>query len=308
VHRKALAAWLALAGFGVAGVAIAWALGPAEAHAARWERAASMSQRRSYIAAAQIGSLLYTAGGMVGETGRPLPTFTRYDARRDTWTTLPQLPVATRAAAGAALGGVVYVLGGTTPAGSTRAVLAWDGRAWRERAPLPAPRFNAAAVALGGRIYLLGGFDRLAEHRDVYVYDPAANRWSTAAPLPRRNHSFGAVVFRGEIWALGGRRGQQALREVWIYDPRRGAWRRGPDMPRPMELLGAAVVGDEIHVVWESTYQIYDAGTGRWRQGPTPGVTRHALRAFHVDGWLYTIGGCTTALHDSPIVERIRVG
>ena len=82
----------------------------------------------------------------------------------------------------------------------------------------------------------------------------------------------------------------------------------GPALPRPMELLGAAAVGEEIHAVWESTYQIYDARTGRWRQGPTPGVTRHALQAFHVDGTLYTIGGCTTALRDSPIVERISVG
>jgi hypothetical protein len=299
---------LVVVSFGVVGAVIGWSGGTHEAAAAEWQRAASMSQRRSYIAAAQVGPLLYTAGGMVGETGRPLPTFTRYDARRDTWKTLPQLPVATRAAAGAALDGAVYVLGGTTPAGNTAAVLAWDGRAWRRRAPLPAPRFNAAAVTLGGRIYVLGGFDGLAEHRETFVYDPGANRWREAAPLPRPDHGFGAVAFRGELWVLGGRRGEQVLREVWIYDPRRDAWRRGPDLPRPMELLGAAVAGDEIHAVWESTYQIYDARTGRWRQGPTPGVTRHALRAFHVDGRLYTIGGCTTALHDSPVVERIRVG
>ncbi|MBA3347691.1 MAG: hypothetical protein H0T13_03935 [Actinobacteria bacterium] len=72
-----------------------------------------------------------------------------------------------------------------------------------------------------------------------------------------------------------------------------------------MELLGAAVAGDEIHAVWESTYQIYDATTGEWRDGPEPGVTRHALSAFVAGGTLYTVGGCTTALRDSPIVERL---
>ena len=72
-----------------------------------------------------------------------------------------------------------------------------------------------------------------------------------------------------------------------------------------MELVGAAVAGDEIHAVWESTYQIYDGATGRWRQGPTPLVTRHALEAFAIDGRLYTVGGCTTALQDSPVVERL---
>lgn len=302
---RGLLAWLVVAAFGVVGAAIGWGFGAPEAEASRWERAASMPQRRSYIAAAQVGPLIYTAGGMVGDTGRPLATFTRYDARRDAWTALPQLPEPTRAAAGAALGGRVYVIGGTTAAGNTAAVLAWDGRRWRPRAPLPAPRFNATAVTLAGRLYLLGGLEGFEEHRAAFVYDPAADRWSEVAPLPRRNHAFDAVAFRGELWMLGGRRGEEVLREVWIYDPRRDAWRRGPDMPRPMELLGAAVVGDEIHAVWESTYQIYDAGTGRWRQGPVPGVTRHALQAFEVEGRLYTIGGCTTALRDSPIVERI---
>jgi hypothetical protein len=72
-----------------------------------------------------------------------------------------------------------------------------------------------------------------------------------------------------------------------------------------MELLGAAVAGDEIHAVWESVYQVYDASRGTWRQGPHTRVTRHALEAFVVDGVLYAIGGCTTALRDSPVVERL---
>jgi hypothetical protein len=71
-----------------------------------------------------------------------------------------------------------------------------------------------------------------------------------------------------------------------------------------MELLGAAVSGDRIHAVWESTYQVYDARLGRWRDGPAPLVARHALEAFAVDGSLYAVGGCTTALRDSPVVER----
>jgi Kelch motif protein len=307
VPRAAVATWLALAGAGATGALLGWGGGDGGAGAGGWERAASMSQRRSYLAAAQEGPLIYTAGGMVGETGRPLATFTRYDARVDTWTTLPRLPVATRAAAAAALDGRVYVLGGTTPTGNTAAVRAWDGRRWRAHARLPAPRFNHAAVVLGGRLYALGGFHRLRERREVFVYEPTTDRWRRASPLPRATHAFAAVAFHGEIWLVGGRRGERVLREVWIYDPRRDAWRAGPSLPSPMELLGAAVAGGEIHAVWESTYQIYSARTGRWRAGPPPGVTRHALRAFHVDGWLYTLGGCTTALRDSPVVERISV-
>jgi hypothetical protein len=121
-------------------------------------------------------------------------------------------------------------------------------------------------------------------------------------------HAFGAVAFRGEVWLVGGRRGESVLREVWILDPAAGRWRRGPAMPYPMELLGLAARGDELHAVWESTYQVYDAGTGRWRTGPPPRVTRHALSAFAIGGVLYTVGGCTTALRDSPVVERLTLG
>jgi hypothetical protein len=71
-----------------------------------------------------------------------------------------------------------------------------------------------------------------------------------------------------------------------------------------MELLGADAAGDEIHAVWESVYQIYDARSGAWRQGPRSLVTRHGLTAFYADEALYTVGGCTTALRDSPVVER----
>jgi hypothetical protein len=274
-----------------------------------WELAAAMSQRRSYVAAAELNGYLYAAGGMVGETGRPLHTFARYEPYGDRWRVLPRLPEPTRAAAGASVAGEVYVVGGTTASGNTAAAWAFDPvrMTWQRRAPLPAPRFNHAAAALGGRLYVAGGFLDGQERREVFAYEPGVDRWQLLTRLPRPAHAFGLVAFRGELWVIGGRRGEQVLREVWILDPARTRWRRGPTLPRAMELLGAAVEDDRIHAVWESTYQIYDGASGRWRQGPRPRVTRHALEAFVVDGTLYTVGGCTTALRDSPVVEQLRL-
>lgn len=274
---------------------------------AGWERGASMSQRRSYVAGAELGGYVYAAGGMVGETGRPLTTFARYDGRTDRWQVLPQLPVATRAAGAASLGGRIYVAGGTDAKGNTPAVWAYDPRLrrWSRSARLPSPRFNHGVVALAGRLWVLGGFADGRELRDVLEYRPNVGRWRRATPLPVAMHAFGAVAFRGELWVLGGRRGERVLRDVWILDPATLRWRRGPAMPRGMELLGAAAAGDQIHAVWESVYQVYDAGERRWRAGPPPLVTRHALEAFVVDSVLLVIGGCTTALQDSPVVERL---
>jgi N-acetylneuraminic acid mutarotase len=156
-------------------------------------------------------------------------------------------------------------------------------------------------------IYAMGGYSGAEEHADVFVYDPATDSWSPGTPLPAPNHTFGAVVFQGEIWAIGGRRGAEILRNVWIYNPETKKWRPGPTMPKPMELVGAAATENEIHAIWEGTYQIYDARTGAWRAGPRPLVTRHGLKAFAIGGTLYTVGGCTTDLHDSQVVEARKV-
>ena len=269
-----------------------------------WTFATPMANRRSYVAAAEIGGKIYVAGGMFGDAGTRLDRVQRFDPKRDAWTTLPRLPEPVRAAAGAARGRDFFVLGGTTEAGGGRQVFVYDtatGR-WRQGPPLPRVLYNHSAVTVGDRIFVLGGYDTEGgELRTVYELD--GSRWRALKPLPRPVHPFGAVVFRGEIWVIGGRRGERQLREVWIYNPATNTWRPGPSLPRPMELLGATVAGDEIHAVWEHTYQIYDAETKRWRDGPPPLVARHALSLFYVDGALYAVGGCTTKLRDTAVVE-----
>ena len=266
-----------------------------------------LANRRSYVAAGEIAGRIYVAGGMVGNTGRRLNAVEVFDPDVQAWSASPRLPercVPLRVTAGRRF----FALGGTTAAGGGRQVFVYDvdRSRWRRGPQLPRVLYNHSAVAVGNRVYALGGYDTDgAELRDVYVLE--GGRWRATSPLPRRVHAFGAVVFRGEIWVIGGRRGEEKLREVWIFDPKSRRWRAGPSLPKPMELLGAAVVGDEIHAVWEHTYQVYDAGKGRWRSGPPPLVARHALSLFNVDGTLYAVGGCTTALRDTAVVEKRRV-
>ena len=278
-----------------------------QAAKSEWEFTTPMANRRSYVAAAELGGKIYVAGGMFGGAGTRLDRVQRFDPVRESWTTLPRLPEPVRAAAGASLGDRFFVIGGTTPAGGGRQVYVFQpGRGWRNGQPLPRRLYNHSAVSSGDRIYVLGGYDTgRAELRSVYSSSGGA--WKALTPLPRPVHAFGAVSFRGEIWVIGGRRGERQLREVWIFDPVRSRWRPGPSLPKPMELLGATVVGDQIHAVWERTYQIYDAGTGRWSDGPAPHEPRHALSLFHVGGAIYAVGGCTPELRDTAAVETRRL-
>jgi hypothetical protein len=276
-----------------------------------WSPAPPMIHRRSYTASAEIDGRIYVAAGMVGNSGRPLDLLERFDASSGEWTSLTPVPKAFSAAAGAALGEQMYVVGGNSEETDGRQVFVYDVRKarWSERAPLPVPRTNLALVAHGGKLYALGGLDPVHETDTVFVYEPRRDRWSKAAPLPEKLHALAAVSFRGESWALGGRfrPGEGGVsNRVWIYEHGRDRWRAGPSMPEPLETHGAAVVGDRIHAVVDPLHLIYDAGEGRWERGRSLTRPRHALALFNADGRLYAVGGCLwPQLEDSPVVESI---
>ncbi len=275
----------------------------------RWTFAAKMPHRRSYTASAKVAGKVYVAAGMVGNTGRPLDVFERFDPARNEWRSLKPVPKAFSAAAGAGLAGRVYVIGGNSKQANGRQVFSYDVRRdrWASLAPLPARRTNLAAVGLGGKVYALGGLDPFSPTRSAFEYDPETNSWARAAPLPRALHGLAAVAFHGELWMLGGRdKAGKVSRLVWIYNPRQDRWRAGPTMPVPMEIHGAEVVGERIYTVLESTTLVYDATTSRWSRGPSLQVPRHALALFAADGKLFAIGGCIVPqLEDSQVVESL---
>ena len=78
------------------------AAAPAEAP---WTFGLPMANRRSYVAAAELGGQIYVAGGMFGNAGTRLDRVQRFDPDRQSWRTLPRLPEPVRAAAGATRNG-----------------------------------------------------------------------------------------------------------------------------------------------------------------------------------------------------------
>jgi N-acetylneuraminic acid mutarotase len=276
-----------------------------------WHSAMSMPVRRSYFAAGQIGRDVYVAGGMVGASGQYVLRLDRFDPRADTWMREPDLPGQARAAAGAALDGKLYVLGGQTSGGTSRRVYAYDVRTrrWSTAAPLPSARYNAAAATLGGTVYVVGGVRSIDPTRSAYAYDPRANRWHTIAPLPRARHTLALVPYHHELWAIGGfDTAGNATRSVYVYSPRTGRWRDGPRLAAPVAMLGAATSADRVFAVSENVFETYTPHSG-WRLGPPLGVPRHALGLFAAAGRLWAIGGCVVPeLADSRVVESRPLG
>ena len=126
--------------------------GPARNGAASgpsWSFAARMLHRRSYTASAELGGKVYVAAGMVGNSGRPLDLFERFDPTRNEWTSLTPLPERFSAGAATSLGGRIWVIGGNSETTTGRQVFSYDVQhaRWTEEPSLPAPRTNLAVAA-----------------------------------------------------------------------------------------------------------------------------------------------------------------
>lgn len=148
----------------------------------------------------------------------------RYDPAADAWEARAPLPLPRNSAAGAVLGGELFVISGRTVAtGNTPACHAYDPQAdrWRVVAPLPAsdnpaaPRGQGglAAAALGGAIYAFGGEwfgETSGVYADTFIYRGDKDGWSNGAAMARPRHGLGAVALSGAIYAVGGATGAGA--------------------------------------------------------------------------------------------------
>lgn len=160
------------------------------------------------------------AGGGAAVIGRTLHYFGGNDAARQDvgdhfalnldnpdagWSSRAALPDARSHMGYAALGGLIYAIGGQTGNDegltTTAAVHAYDpaADAWSPRASMPkaVSHVSSSTVVIGGRILVFGGETGHNQPiADAYAFDPAANAWATLTPLP-------APRFSGVAAAIG---------------------------------------------------------------------------------------------------------
>ena len=154
------------------------------------------------------------------------------------------LNVARFGAAGAELGGAVYVAGGwadvnfqTALADAERLLPSRGG--WQMLPPMPTRRGNPAGAALGGFFYVVSGYPPTGPAFDVVeVYDPAHNSWASATPLPSPLGSAGAAANGDRLYVAGGDDGiGGAQHTMFSYDPQAQHWQQEPPMPTARGLL-----------------------------------------------------------------------
>ncbi len=111
-----------------------------------------------YPALAVLGSQIYVFGGL-GANGHPSDAVQLVDPANRTARVVGRLPKPLDGAAAGVLGGTVYLAGGSTAAGPTRAIYAFQpGKvAFLRAGSLRVPTANAGAAVSDGRLWIVGG-------------------------------------------------------------------------------------------------------------------------------------------------------
>jgi hypothetical protein len=131
----------------------------------------SLPQARSDLASVVVGSEAIVLGGY---TGTSLPTSVLATSDGSTFRVVAQLPVPVRYAGVAAVGHVVYVIGGEAGGVPKTEIQAVDLTAGTASVVgrLPAPLTQEMAFTLGGSIYLAGGHSAGTTTKAIWRFTP----------------------------------------------------------------------------------------------------------------------------------------
>ncbi len=283
-------------------------------------RAFEMPEPRLETATGTLGTRLVLAGGFSASMFEGLPITTKvltFDTLTLEWGALPDLPVGWTHANIAAIGGVVFALGGldgrSFVADGRMFVLEANATEWTELAPMsPQDARGASAVIVWpGHIFLVGGStttETLSSILDFDLGTRTLSRFPVDLPIARSHAAAirrydGAFVVAG---GLGGLTGPQALSDVWLLPQDATVWQARTAMPTARGGCAYGVLYSNLICAGGETtealdvVELYNVTTDVWessatdaRLEPMPGK-RAGARGAVVANRLYVPGGSET--------------
>lgn len=259
-----------------------------------WAEGPALPEPRSDYALVNLSGTPYVVGGL-DASGAPTAAVFRgvvTEGVVTAWETADDLalPVALSDLSGVATGTGIYLFGGRSADGLSRATyrseLTTTGtptlQAWQEltELPLPEARANATALSTGASVYVLGGegpsgptntvfYLGLDTHGLPRVNDvtdrpfgwgvSVAQSASAALPEPRAGHT--SYTNSGAIYVIGGLAEDGSVTDSVFWTVPNAAdgtireWRRRDevDLPEPRAEAAAAVVGQHAFIIGGST-------------------------------------------------------
>jgi len=158
-----------------------------------WALVASMSVQRIGHASVVLDGKIYSMGGLGDGTDGDsiLKTVEVYDPQANSWLRVASMPQGRARHAVAAMGGKIYVTGGTRNGGENQgdtlnSACVYDPQAdaWTQLPSMSIARDSHASAAVGGKLYVFGGvnYSGTGYLGTVEVYDPASDSWVVQGP------------------------------------------------------------------------------------------------------------------------------
>jgi N-acetylneuraminic acid mutarotase len=255
------------------------------------------------VVAVASGSTVYLAGGL-DASGASVDTVDSLDVATRKVDRLGRLPQAVHDAAGAMIGGMLYVFAGGTGSG-TDTVQTFDPTtgAGTIVGHLPVALSDLASVTIGPVTYLVGGYDGIRPRSEIYATRDGTN-FRVVGRLPEGLRYPAVTVLNGQILIAGGTAATGPTAAVRVFDPMTGRVRSIGRLLAPVAHAAAFASGGVVYVVGGrdpadapvARIEELDLTTGRSRLvRPLPGPVADAGVARIGDGALLIGGeGATT--------------
>ena len=197
--------------------------------------------------AVRDGRIVYLAGGLDASGSSASGVFA-LNPSTGRLSALGAMPSAFHDAAGAMIGGRLFVFGGGSSVG-TDLVQAFDPATGTATVAghLPLPLSDLAATTVGDTVYLVGGYDGHLPRREIYATtDGTTFRVVGRLPLGLR---YAAVSPSGtSIVIAGGQAASGPVATVSVFDTTDGSVSRLGVLPTPLAHASAFTIGDSVYV------------------------------------------------------------
>jgi len=214
----------------------------------RWQKVASLAEKRSYFGAAVFKGCLVAAGGHNGKS--KLKTIEVYDPSLNEVRKIKSLSKSRDQHVLVATDEKLFTIGGLGAGGdriSSVEQMDMDilGGRWKTIEPINVKRRLFAAVTCNNCIYAIGGCSKFG-HREtidksVEMYDINKSKWSFVSSMNVARYEHAACVLGGKIFVVGGKdRNNKVVKTIECYDPTTNAWTIVGETKQ--ELFGHAVV------------------------------------------------------------------
>ena len=301
------------------GVLIATALwiltSPLGAQTGTWSNLAPLPIATTEFGVAAIDGRIYGAGNFdVSNSDRLLI----YDVATDSWSQGPDMLQGNHHAGVAAVGGRLFVIGGTDTESLVQIFNPESGD-WTQGQSMPTSRTAPAVVVLDEKIHVLGGAGSInqSDGKTTHeVYDPATDSWESQAPLLEPTEHVGGAAVGKKIYVVGGRLNLANIVTTQIYDSASDTWSLGANLP--MGASGAAVVAfrNQIYVFGgediprsevSAAVQRYDPTIDAWTLLEDMPLALHGVPGTTIGDSIYIVGGGPIASSGSATTGLMRL-